>query len=551
MPSLNKYTEVLGAKNAAHLLRRSTFGPSAADIDTFAAYTAEEAFDILVDSFEAPEAPIDPATGSSWVNPPEQHVAGENNSENAQLLNYLFGWYIHSLIQSGNCIQQRMNWFLHTLLPVSYEVVSSSEAIYYQLLLYQHYALGNFKSLFKKFCLDNASLIYLDGNANDRTEPNENFAREMFELYSIGKGPQIGEGNYTHFTEQDVQAAARVLTGWKNDNTFETMDSETLLPTGYAIAQEKDGYSLASRHDAGTKTFSAAFNSHEIFPTETYNNLATTDAARDEINEMIEMIFSQKETARHFCRKLYRFFVYYKITPAIENDIIEVLATTLMNNNYEIKPVLKQLLCSQHFFDADNAESNDNHIGAIIKSPLELVINSVRFFGITFPDPSTEPMNFYTQMQTIQEWLGKMEMDFFKPFDVAGYPAYHQVPAYNRNWITPNALAYRYYFGFNLMSPELAFRLDIVDWVENSGNISQPDNANILVTELIEKLFPVDIPVDRKNFFLEVVFLDNSPAGYWTTEWNAYTGGGADDTVRMLLERLLAALMKTPEFQLF
>jgi hypothetical protein len=152
-------------------------------------------------------------------------------------------------------------------------------------------------------------------------------------------------------------------------------------------------------------------------------------------------------------------------------------------------------------------------------------------------------------------------LNFYEPFEVAGYPAYHQVPGYNRNWITTYALAHRYRAAGILLKTvdegsERTFHLDIVDWVENSGFISDPADSLEIMNVLLENLYPVQITQERFDYFLYTVFIgfpDEEPSyarSLWTTAWNQYTGSGDDSEVRMLLERLLTALIETPEFQL-
>ncbi|NJM16426.1 MAG: DUF1800 domain-containing protein [Bacteroidales bacterium] len=196
---------------------------------------------------------------------------------------------------------------------------------------------------------DNAMLRYLDGETNVKANPNENFAREMFELYSIGKGKQMGEGNYTNYTEEDIKQATKVLTGFTFDKDFTNIDADTGIPTGKARSETVDGKPCAVEHDAGTKTFSAAFGGKAISPAETVNGYPTVESAIDEISQLADMVFEQEETAKFICRKLYRFFVYYSITPEVEADIILPLAETFRNSNYELKPVLKQLLAVSIF----------------------------------------------------------------------------------------------------------------------------------------------------------------------------------------------------------
>ncbi|NBC84118.1 MAG: DUF1800 family protein [Bacteroidetes bacterium] len=558
MASLNEHTTQLGRKLAAHLLRRATFGPTIDQINEFASYTPAEAFTQLTQASDPPKPPIDPATGEPWVLNTENGLTkAPVGADQMTLINYFKAWYLDVMRTSGTSLKERMTYFLHTHLPISYEVYESSEAIYYQNALYRYYALGNFKELFKKYCIDNATLVYLDGDSNDKVEPNENFAREMFELYSIGKGPEMGNGNYTYFTEQDVQAAAKVLTGWKNDPDFSNPDPDTGIPIGMLRISKPGETELATRHTAETKQFSEAFNSTSIAPNEVIDGSATAEAAKQELSDMIDMIFDQKRTARFICGKLYRFFVYYDFDledeqDEITNDIIEELATTFYNNDYELLPVLEQLLKSEHFYDLDTVPTEDDNIGAIIKSPVELILNAFRMFELPLPDRYADAMNFYNQMDTLLGWLDAMRINFFRPYDVAGYPAYHQFPAYNRNWITPNSLANRYYLGFYLVDQQAYYYYDIADWLQNSGHIANPSDAADVVEGLIDYLFPIETEQSRKDYFLNVVFLDSNQAGYWTQAWNDYTSGDEDDSiVRLLLERLFTTLLKTPEYQLF
>jgi uncharacterized protein (DUF1800 family) len=326
------------------------------------------------------KSPVDPKTGTTWLNP---KAVLDVNSENSLLTDYFIAWHLDQMRTSGTNIRERIVYFLHTHLPTRRSVVESSEAMYYQNCLFRYYAFGSFKELFQKICIDNAMLVYIDGRLNINQWPNENFAREMLELYSIGKGPQVGDGNYTNFTEQDIKEAARVLSGYKNDVTFTNIDTETNIPIGKL---ELNGL-RAILHDAGAKTFSSAFQNMVLSPSATDGGYATAAAAYGELSAMIDMIFNQEETARFLCRKLYRFFVYYNITPDVETRIIIPLAQTFKSSNYNLKTVISELLSSRHFYDTDNAVTNDNNVGALIKSPIELSLGGLRFFNVQFPPP--------------------------------------------------------------------------------------------------------------------------------------------------------------------
>mgnify|MGYP006285841413 CR=1 FL=1 len=559
MASLNEYTEKLGRTRAAHLLRRSTFGPDINQIQEFENLTPSEAIEILfAEDDEKLSPPIDPKTGQSWVNPPVQNAANDVNSEQDELHDYFKAWHTDVMLKSGTSIRERITWFLHTHLPARWTEIRSSEAIYYQNCLFRHYAFGSFKELFKKICVDNAMLVYLDGYTNHKNDPNENFAREMFELYSIGKGPQIEEGNYTNYTEADIKAATKILTGWELDKTFTHIDAETGLPTGKlsSISQGEPSVLLATGHDPSEKVFSSFYDNRKIAPEEVIDSLPTESASYKELDELIEMIFSKIETARFITRKLYRFFVYHFISGEVENDIIKPLAQQFYDSDYDLQEIITTLLKSEHFYDADNIETRDNNIGALIKSPLELNLGILRFFNLNVPDRQTDANSFYTDMGFINNSFFDQGLNYYEPFEVAGYPAYHQIPAYNRNWITAYSLANRYQVGNILMrktgsSEGLSFGLDILDWVENSGHISDPSDPDEIISTIMQNLLGVELNQERYNYFLNTVFLDTFDPATWKFEWQNYKNGGDELTVRERLEIFFSRLTQTPEFQLY
>ncbi len=551
MASLTTITGLLGEKNAAHLLRRASFMPNRSEIELFGGLNVSEALDALLIALPAPDPPLDVKTGLPWLPKPDTEI----NSGDDKLFSYFQSWFLELMRTSGTNLREKMVFFHHSHLPVDYNLLQSATAVYYQNALYRHYALGNFKELFTKVCIDNAMLVYIDNTLNDVNSPNENFAREMLELYTIGKGEQIGPEDYTNYTESDIKQAARVLTGFVHNYDFNTIDADTSLPRGKATI---NGLGQAIRHDAGVKNFTVKFQNTVIQPKPALmiDTYATENGALDELQQMMDMIFAQTETAKFICRKLYRFFVYYEITTEIEQDIIIPLANTFRDNNYEIMPVLRQLLSSEHFYDLDNGLTADNNIGALIKSPVDLTIGTLRFFNINMPTDIAQLYDLAYPRGILKD-LELQGMSFFTPIDVAGYPPYHQEPAYNRNWITPNYLARRYQFGFQILngieddSANILYKLDIVAYVDNVNNISDPSNPRTLVTELTIYLFTTEIPVERYNYFLNDILLENLMESHWTEEWDAYKGTGDDTGVRGQLQKLLTAMLQSPEYQLF
>ena len=549
MASINAYTAALSRAETAHMLKRVTFGPTKSQIDQYTGSTAQQILDTVIPSV-APTAltpPTDPETGTAWQTPDGDGDPGLN-------IDTLKGWWLHQMRISGLSIVEKMTFFLHTHFTTISSVVESGTALYYQNALFRHYALGNFKELSKKICLDNAMLIFLNGNENEVGLPQENFGREFLELYTIGKGNQVGPGDYTNYTEQDVQAAAKVLSGYKNDRSFSTLDPDTNIPTGGL----KLNGAIANRHDATSKTFSARFQNTVITPNDVINGQATEAAALDELDQLVELIFSQEETAKHIARKLYRFFVFYEITDEIEQDIIVPLANTIRTNDFELIPALQQLLQCEHFFDRDNGVVVDDVQGALIKPPIDLTLGVMRFFEVEFPDEATSATEFYeTTYGGVLSYLFDQGLDLLEPFEVAGYAAYHQYPEFNRNWISANYLGRRYQFidllinGVNKSGDPLNIVLDPLLWVENTANIATPQDASEIVQAFVDYLLPEIITQERFDYFLDFVLLDELSPVNWTNEWNDYETSGDDAAVRSQLNNLCNAMMQAPEFQLF
>jgi uncharacterized protein (DUF1800 family) len=417
-------------------------------------------------------------------------------------------------------------------------------------------------------------LRLLDGNLNVNGSPNENYARELLELYSIGRGlenslpPPTGEGDYIFFTELDVQMAARVLSGFNFDETFTTLDTDTQLPRGIV----KGSITNASAHDNSVKTFSTRFIDsgtglpYVIQPDAALLNGSqpTEASALDEINQLIEMIYSQPETAMNICRKVYRFFVYHEITDSINTNIISVMADTFRANNFKLQPVIENLLRSEHFYEA-SAGYPDDAFGGIIKSPLDLVVGTLRYFQYSLTDITTSAQDFYAQTGEIVSLIDDQGMSFYQPFDVAGYDAYHQYPIYHRAWISVNYLTNRYAFIRGLVSSMEpgTLKVNVYDFVRANIDNTLAADAKNLVIELAHHLFPVTdnltfdsatddtatITAERLNYFL-VSFLsdiDPDPEAAWTDRWTNQVGIG---TMTSQLENLFNAMMQSPEYQL-
>ncbi|MBT1705202.1 DUF1800 domain-containing protein [Chryseosolibacter indicus] len=577
LPELQGTT--LGLKRAAHLLRRATFGATKDQIASFSNLTAQSAVDLLFPkniTLPDPEPPIDPATGQEWVT---TGTTGAN-SEDFELENYFLGWFVAQMMSAGvdNSMalawsaRERIVYFLHTHFTTIKSRVSSSRALYFQNQLLRLFALDgvnpdpeiNFKTLTVKISVDNAMLRLLDGGLNVKGAVNENYARELHELYSIGRGLEgvVGttpaDGDYIVYTEEDIQAAARVLSGWDFDDTFENLDPDTGLPRG----KVKGNPTNASQHDNTPKQFSARFNNNIIQPDQTLLNgtLPTEESALDEIRQLVDQIYSSPETAKNICRKIYRFFVWAPHTrnemDPIENTIINEMANTFRDNGYKIQPVIENLLRSVHFYEAAGGVTDDN-FGGIIKSPVDLIISTLKMFEVKLPDMVNNTEEFYMTTEEILGRINSMGMSFFEPYDVAGYEAYHQFPVYHRYWITPNALANRYDFIRTLITTgrQAMLKANVYDFITKhfaaeAGNVTQLINA--LAAHLLPVPYynePTNDPglTDARINYFKKALLSEFTETYWQTM--IWPGNNIEDKT-IALEKLLNAMLQSPEYQL-
>jgi uncharacterized protein (DUF1800 family) len=548
MASINPLQGTLGTRRAAHLLRRTTYQYTRAKVDDMANQTPADALSSLLTLYPRQlDQPIwdDPSTTDieniTWILPTGLPLPAQDFA----LRRFLIAWWINEArLDKG--IGHKMTMFFHQYMISS--ITQTGTANFYDYLeLLRWGGLGNFKKLAYKIITDNSMLKYLNNNENTKANPNENFAREYLELFTIGKGPQIGPGDYSNYTEDDIVQGAKVLTGYRVRNQRDQIDPETNIPKGVP---------LVTQHDTSNKTFSSHFQNKVI------NGGTTAPTMLQELQAYVDMIFAQPETAKNLCRRLYRYFVRRNINAEVETDIITPMANTLIANNFEIKPVLLQLLQSEHFYDEDDSNNKDEVIGGIIKSPMELVLQSLNFFNIQVPDPLTFPVQHYTTFYAqavIQRMFGSADFPIFTPADVAGYPGFYEIPDLSRQWFTSSTIIARYKLPAMLLTgtrqigggpnASIAVKLDIAKWTRDSGVISDPSDAQTLVQELLQYMLPNEVDTDRFNYFYKQTFLNNLPPADWNYSWVAFISSGNDTEVKIPLQRLIEAIMYSQEYQ--
>ena len=512
---LEEYTGPWEFKQAAHLLRRTMFGPNWQQIQSVVTDGLEATIDKLLEPTTplAPEPPInyyytedpDVPLGETWVN------ATHNITHNVPRIKSLEGWTVKQVLNEEISLNEKITLFWHNHF-VTAENRQSVLGRYQYISTLRSAALGNFKQLTKDITINPLMMSYLNGNTNTVTAPNENYARELLELFTVGKGPIIGPGDYTNYTETDIAEIARILTGLKPNGGFNS-----------------------SEHDTGDKQLSYHFN-----------NIIISDAGADEYKILIDIIFQQDEVARHICRKIYRWFVHYQIDDTIEMDVIEPLSQILIDNNYEIEPVLRALLKSQHFYE-------EERYGCMIKNPWDFVLGMIKQFQVQFP---TDPAVYYETYRVIFQGTLGLQMEYYNPPNVAGWKAYYQAPAYYRIWLNSVTLPNRSFtantlatFGVPLfVHPSSLNGIAPVDYLQLLNDLSNPWESTNVVDDLIKLLFSKDI-ADNQKAILKGILTTT-----WTNEYSNYNGDPTNDTlansIRDKVRDLVAAMLNMPEYQL-
>jgi len=520
---VSTYSGTWGKAQVTHLLRRTLFGVKKSEIDSFTQMNMNDAVDAILDvPSTAPSPPVnnynngritdpDIPLGETWVNGPSNGaLAGARRSS-------LKSWWTGLMIHQDSNILEKMTLFWHNHFATETNVYREPIHGYFYSKMLRDGALGNFKALVKEVTLNPAMLVYLNGNKNTKSAPDENYARELQELFTLGKGED------SKYTESDVQQAARVLTGWRiNRATLKT-------------------YFDARQHDVGNKTFSSFYND------ETITGKDGAEGA-DEVDDLINMIFKQEEVSKFMVRNLYRWFVYYEIDSAAEVNVIAPLAEVFRNNNYEIKPVLKALLTSEHFYDNAN-------FGCLIKSPIDYAVGLTRQYDIAFPDNSNVANQYYF-WNIIWQVAFIQQQDLGDPPSVAGWPAYYQLPAFHEIWINTDTLPKRNQITDILIAAGVS-RGGVtiaVDPIKTASMFDNPEDPDLLIDDLLEFLHTVEVSTDQKEYMRSVLLAGQAQAKYWTDAWNAHKNDPTDtvklNTVKIRLQQLLKYLMNLAEFQL-
>jgi uncharacterized protein (DUF1800 family) len=367
----------MGLDEARHLLNRAGFGATAAEIAALAPRSRTQAVDQLLAGAQArAQTPAPEWVDAPFVSLRQIRQLGEEGrraalAEQRRRAVDMRAWWLTEMLVTSSPLTERMTLFWHNHFVSSQDKVRANQLMYRQNVLLRAHALGNFATLLHAVAKDPAMVVYLDSATNRKDRPNENFAREVMELFTLGEG---------QYTEQDIREAARAFTGWSID--------------------PESGEFLFRRqaHDDGTKTV-----------------LGRTGAFDGDA--VLDVLLAHPRTAEYITSKLWREFV----SPTPEPSEVARIAAAFRSSGYQIKVALRELLLAPAFWSPEQR-------GVLVKSPVDLVVGTVRQLNVEVPDA----------IALVQVTAG-LGQNLFAPPNVKGWPG-------GEVWINSNSLLGRKQF---------------------------------------------------------------------------------------------------------
>jgi hypothetical protein len=345
-------TDPWGQKWAAHLYRRAAFGPSREDLIEAERLGPEGTLDLLLRGRPGADEVLPALTDVG-------RVAAARDSDGEQIR----GWWLYCMLQGGHPLREKLTLFWHNHFATSIAKVRDPHLMVRQNCLLREHALGRFGPLLQAVSRDPAMLVWLDSNSNVKGRPNENYARELMELFSLGVG---------NYTEKDVREAARAFTGWHTD--------------GKAFRFN------AAAHDDGPKAV--------------LGRTGNWDGG-----DVVRVVLEQPACARFLVRKLYQFLVSEAAAPP--DALLEPLCESFRHSDYDVAGLVRTILASRHFY-------SEHAFRRRIKCPVEYVLGAVRAVYRQYDegDADSRPL---PQRALVRPLTG-MGQALFAPPNVKGWP---------------------------------------------------------------------------------------------------------------------------------
>jgi uncharacterized protein (DUF1800 family) len=324
----------MGAEEARHLLNRTGFDAQLREIDAFARLSRREGVERLLAGVRTEARTPRPGWANEWTDPRDIRRMGEDERRAFVRMQIeraleLKAWWVTEMLGTESPFTERMTLFWHNHFTSSLQKVRSPQLMLRQNALLRKHALGNFGELLHAVSKDPAMLVYLDSATNRRGQPNENFARELMELFTLGEGK---------YGEHDIKEAARAFTGWSID-----------LDTGEYLFRPR-------QHDDGVKI--------------------VLGKSLKGGTEVLDLLLAHPATAEYVAARLWREFV----SPQPQPEELKRVAAALRQSRYDMRTAMRELLLAPAFWAPENR-------AVLIKSPTELVVGTMRQFNIAVSDP--------------------------------------------------------------------------------------------------------------------------------------------------------------------
>jgi len=456
---LTPYSGPWGDTQLRHLLRRSMFGVPPAQFATAKALGGMNAVvDKLLAASDTTKVPLPPEPNAymhDYLIPSrtDQTVNMNHQRLDSMREQQLINWWFDLMVQEDLSIREKMTLFWTNHFVTGYQAVQATGFMYTYLNTCRANALGNFKTFAQTIAQDPAMIVYLNSNQNyvigKTSHINENFARELMELFTLGiLDPHSGTTHYNqpNYTEADIQNSARALTGWQPSIYY--MSGSVTTPTAPFIGVLWDGTgNTKAWHDTGTKTF-------------------LSQTGNFGLSDIINIIFEQGTPAGYtpaffICQELYQNFVYNTLNLSADQlSVIDAMARLMVQNNFDITPVMRALLSSAHFYDV-------NVIGAQLKSPAEYMGSLVREFALTYPAFETsDPLktgvdgtgvDIYADPNPTLSLItsgimgASQGQQLLDPPNVKGWPGGH-------NWVSTGTFQQRENYSYAIIAPAVTIK---------------------------------------------------------------------------------------------
>jgi len=428
-----------------HLLRRAGFGARPDELDMYGQMSIPDAVDMLV-NFEGVDDAVDTFIGKAgYVNVTTRgQFLPQGNITDARQR------WLFRMVHSDRPLQEKMTLFWHNHFATGYTKVAgtlgAAEGARYlaakasedpgkvrgQIEMLRENALGNFRDILVNIAKDAAMLVWLDGRTNTKAKPQENFAREIMELFTVGVG---------HYTEEDVYAGARVFTGWNMQQAGNAADGSRRQEFAYVAAQ----------HETTAKTFSFA-----VYPSgsRTIGARSASDGMQDGL-DLIDGLAANPNTGRYLATKLYRFFV--NEFGAVNETFVNRIANVYLRSKYDMRVVMREVLLSPEFWDP-------SAYFARYSWPVEFVVRALKDIG----------WNGFSVNDALTP-LSNMGQILYDPPDVAGWRP-------GQEWFSTSAMLSRLNFAASLASNQ---KFNLTTAVKTAGANRSPEALLAFISDAL------------------------------------------------------------------